>query len=143
MRRKELRRFLDCHLHDVADGFFVVENFECLWVITPAAAIFARHVTARQKIHFQFDHALTFARLAAAALGVKRESARRIAAHARDRQLRVKIPNLIEHFDVGARRGARRFTDGPLIDFVNGGNLGSARLQRAGCRILRRRTFFF
>ena len=122
MRRKELRGFLDCHLHDVADGFFVVENFQRLRVITSAAAILARHITARQEIHFQFDYTLTFARFTAAALRVKRESARRIAAHARDRQLRVKIPNLIEHFDVGARRGARRFTDRRLIDFVNGFN---------------------
>ena len=71
MHRKELRRFLDRHFHDVADRFFVVQNFQRLRIVTSAVAIFAGHITARQKIHLQLDHALTLARLATAALGIK------------------------------------------------------------------------
>ena len=71
MRRKEFRRFLDCHFHYVADRFVVVENLERLRIVTFAAAIFARHIAAREKIHLQFDHALTLASLATTAFGVE------------------------------------------------------------------------
>src|SRR5206468_12203095 len=133
MCREKLRTFFDRHFHDIADRFFVIENLERLGIVAPAAAVFAGHVTARQKIHLELDYALPLARLATATFGIERESARRIAAHARDWQLRIEIPNLIEHFHIGAWRRARRFTDRRLIDFVNGGDLGRARLWRAGC----------
>ena len=71
MRRKKLRRLLDRHFHDVADRFFVVENFQRLRIVTSAVAIFAGHITAGQEIHLQLDHTLTFAGLTAAALGIK------------------------------------------------------------------------
>ena len=71
MRRKELRSFFDRHLHHVPDGLVVVEDLERLRIVTAAAAVFARHITARQKIHFQFDHALTFASLATTAWRVE------------------------------------------------------------------------
>src|ERR671918_1064408 len=119
MRRKELRRFLDRHLHYVANRFIVIENFERLRIVTATAAIFAGHITAREKIHYQLDHALTSARLAAAAFGVKREPARRIPANTRDRQLRVKIADFVKYFDVCARRRTRRFPNGRLIDLVD------------------------
>ena len=61
MRREKFRRFLDRHFHHVADRLFVVENFERLRIVTFPAAIFARHITARQKIHLELDHALAFA----------------------------------------------------------------------------------
>ena len=76
MCREKFRGFFDRHLHHVADRFFVVENFERLRVVASAAAIFTRHITARQKIHLQLDDALSFARLAAAAFRVEGEPAR-------------------------------------------------------------------
>src|SRR5213596_311110 len=57
--------FFDRHLHHVTNRFFVIEDFERLRIVAPAAAVLARHVTARQKIHFQLDYALPLARLAA------------------------------------------------------------------------------
>ena len=98
---------------------FVIENFERLRVVTFPAAIFTRHITARQKTHLQLDHALAFARFAAAAFGVERKPARGITAHTRNRQLRIKIPDFVEDFDVSRRRRARSFPDRRLIDFVN------------------------
>src|SRR4030095_3230430 len=101
---KEFRRFFDRHFHHVADRFVVEEYLKRLRIVTFAAAIFAWHVAARQKIHLQFDHALTLARLAPAPFCAERESASRIATHARDGELRVEIAGLVEAFDVGARR---------------------------------------
>src|SRR4030095_4978920 len=112
MRREKLRRFLDRHFHYVAARFVVVEYLKRLRMVTFATAILARHVAARQKIHLQFDHALPLAGLATAAFGVEREPARGISAHSRDRELRVKIPDLVEHFDIRARRRARRLANG-------------------------------
>ena len=75
MCREEFRGFFNRHVHHVTDGFLVVENFERLRIVTFAAAIFARHVCARQKIHFQFDIALALARFAASAFGVEQKPA--------------------------------------------------------------------
>ena len=85
MCREKLRTFFDRHFHDIADRFFVIENLERLGIIAAAAAVFARHVTARQKIHLELDYALPLARLATATFGIERESAGGISAHARDR----------------------------------------------------------
>src|SRR5205823_7017280 len=74
MGGKEFGSFLDGHLHDIADALFVVEDFQRLRVVTPAAAIFTRHVTARQKIHFELDHSLSLARFAASPFGIERKS---------------------------------------------------------------------
>ena len=76
MRTKKLRRFLQRHLHHIADRLFVVEDFECLWIVTAPAAVLARNQRLRQEIHFQFDDTLAFTCLAPAALGVERKSAR-------------------------------------------------------------------
>ena len=81
MHGKEFRRFFDCHFHHIADGFFVKKNLERLRIVPPALTIFTRDITAWQKVHLELDHALALARLAAAAFGIKRESARRITAH--------------------------------------------------------------
>ncbi len=62
MGREKLRRFFDRHFHHVADRFVVVENFERLRIVTASAAVLARHERFRQKIHFQFDHALALCR---------------------------------------------------------------------------------
>ena len=84
MRRKELRCFLDCHFHHVANRFLVVEHLKRLRIVTFAAAVFARHIATRQKVHLQFDHALTLASLATAAFCVERKSAGGIFPHTRD-----------------------------------------------------------
>ena len=129
MYREKLRRFFDRHLHDIADRLFVVEDFERLRVVTFLAAVLTRHITAREKIHLQLDDALAFAGFATTALGVKGKPARGISAHARNRQLRIKIADLVEYFDVCAGRRARRLADGRLIDFVNGFDLTRAAHQ--------------
>ena len=122
---KNVAACFDRHLHHVTDRFFVVEDFERLRIVTATAAIFARHITARQKTHLELDHALALAGFATAAFRVEGEPAGRITAHARDRQLRVEIADLIEHFDVSCRGRARRLPDRRLIDFVD-------RLKRFG-----------
>src|ERR1700686_2927724 len=93
------RRLLDCHVHHITDGFSVVENLKRLRVVTPPTAIFTRHVGAREKIHLEFDHALSFACFATAAFSIKGKSAAGIAAYPRNRQLRVKIANFVKDFD--------------------------------------------
>ena len=85
MGRKEYGRFFDRHFHHIADRFVVVEYLKRLRIVTFAAAVFAWHVAAWQKIHLQFDYALTLASLATATFGVERKSTGRISAHTRDR----------------------------------------------------------
>src|SRR5213079_3283569 len=62
-------------------------------------------------------------------------------AHARDRQLCVKAPDLVEHFYVSARRRARRFSNRRLIDFIHDGNLGSTRVSRVGFGVAPKQAF--
>ena len=81
MMGEELCRFLNRHIHDIANRFVVVEDFQGLRVVTCSAAVFTRHVGAREEIHLQLDHALSFAGFAASAFGVKRKSAAGITAH--------------------------------------------------------------
>src|SRR5205085_2026500 len=117
---KELGRLLDRHLHDVADALIVIEDLEGLRVVTPAAAIFARHVAAREKTHLQLDRALAGTGLAPAPFGVERKPARRITTHSRDRQLPIELANFVKNFDVSRRSRARRLADRRLVDVVNG-----------------------
>src|ERR1043165_3454365 len=99
---KEFSRLLDGHVHDIADGLLIVEDFERLRVVPFSAAVFAGHVGTRQKIHFQLDYTLALACLAAATLSVKGKAASGITSHPRYRQLRVKTADFIENFDVSS-----------------------------------------
>src|ERR1043166_6297840 len=89
----------------MADRFVVIKHFQRLRIVTAAGAFLARHERARQKIHLQFDRALALTGLAASALGVERESAGRITAHPRDRQLRVKLANFVKYLSVNFPAG--------------------------------------
>ena len=71
MSGKKFGGFLDGHLHDIADALLVVEDFQRLRVVTTTIALFARHITARQKIHLQLDRPLSFASFTAASFGVE------------------------------------------------------------------------
>src|SRR3954470_22725639 len=119
MMSKKCRSFFNGHVHHVSDGFVVVEHLKCLRIVTFPAAIFAGHVCARQEIHLQLDHTLTFARLAPATFGIERETASPVAAHSGGGQLGVKVPTLVEYLDVGPRRRSRSFADWRLIHFVD------------------------
>ena len=101
---KKSSRFFDRHFHDIPDRFFVVENFERLRVVPFPPAILARHITARQKIHFQLNHTLAGTGLATPAFGIEGKPARTIATHAGDRQLGIEVPDLVEYFNVSPRR---------------------------------------
>ena len=81
-----------------------------------AIADIAGHFDVRQKTHFDFLHALSFAGLATSALGVERKPARRVTAHARFRHFGIQAADGVPETDIGRRAGARRFADGGLVD---------------------------
>src|SRR5262249_19549179 len=74
------------------------------------------NIDVGKEMHLDADHALSLARLAAAALGVEREAAGTEAADARLGKLGEEIANVREQ--IGVRRGvrARRAADRILID---------------------------
>ena len=70
---EEIGGGVDRHVHDIADGFSVVENLEGLRIVARSMAIFALHVAGGKKVHLQLDLAVSVAGLAASALGVERD----------------------------------------------------------------------
>lgn len=67
-------------------------------------------------MHFDFEQAVTRTRLAAAALDIERETARAVAARLGIRRLGEQIADVVEHTRIGRRIGARRASDGRLVD---------------------------
>ena len=113
---------LDRHIEDFGDILPFIANFQCLAVITLAVTFFTSHIHIRQKVHFDFDHAVPFTRLATPAFDVKAEPSRLIAAQPRFRQFCKEIANRAEQPGVRRRIRARRPPNRALIninDLVN------------------------
>ena len=82
-RREEVERLGDRHLEDVGDRPALVVDLERLAVVALALADLARDVDVRQELHLDLEDPVALAVLAAAALDVEAEPARRVAADAR------------------------------------------------------------
>jgi hypothetical protein len=85
-------------------------------VVTPAVADFAEDVDVGQEVHFDAALAFTLAGFAAAALNVEAEAARLVAALAGIGKHGEEIADGGEDAGVGGGVGARRTSDGGLID---------------------------
>ena len=81
-----------------------------------AVADLAGHVDVGQEVHLHALHAVALAGLAAAALHVEGEAARRVAVHARLGQQREEVADRVEELGVGRGVAARRAADRALVD---------------------------
>ncbi len=115
-RREEVERLGDRHLEDVRDRLALVVDLERLPVVALARADLARDVDVRQELHLDLEDAVALAVLAATALDVEAEAARRVAADARLRDAREQLADRREQPDVGRRVGARGPPDRALVD---------------------------
>ena len=120
VRAEEFDGLLDRHVHDIADGFSVVENLKRGWVVASSVAVLTRHVGWREEVHFQFDHALSEAGFAAAALVVEGEPACGVATHAGGGKCGENFADFVEDLHIGRRCGAGSFSDGRLVHFEHG-----------------------
>src|SRR5690606_21553691 len=80
-RGEELRGLLDRHVEHVGDGLALEVHLERLAVVARTVAHLARDVDVGQEVHLDLQRAVARARLAAAALDVEREAARRVPAN--------------------------------------------------------------
>ena len=80
---KELQRFGDGQVEDLADIFAAISDFQDLFTESAAMALRARRVNIGEKLHLDFFIAFAAAGFAAPAFDVERKSRRRVAAQAR------------------------------------------------------------
>ena len=82
-RVEEGQTLLHGHVEDFVDALALVFNLEGLAVVAFALADVALHVHVRQKVHLHLDDPVAGTGLAAAALDVEAEAARRVTARPR------------------------------------------------------------
>ena len=135
------------HLQSVGNAVAAESYRQGIPVVASPAADVAGHVHVRQKVHFDREHAVPFARLAAPALDVEREPVAAVAAHPRIGQPGVQAAQRVEQPGVRGRGGRRRASDGravhrdDLVHVLPAGYAAGARGGgfRAGQRVVQRR----
>src|SRR5690606_39458640 len=100
----------------LVDVLALVAHVDRLPVVAPAVARITRYEHVRQEVHLDLDHAVALARLAAPALDVEAEPARRVAAGARFLGRGEELADRREEARVRRRIRARRAADRALAD---------------------------
>ena len=113
---EELTCFIYRHIQHFIDIFALVAHLERLLVVAAALAHIARHINIWQEVHLDFEQAVTRAGFASTALDIERETARAVAARLGIRRLGEQIADVVEHTRIGRRVGARRASDGRLVN---------------------------
>src|SRR3989344_5113528 len=72
--RKETECFFDSHFENIVDIFFIIFYFKSLFHKTLAVTNIARYINSRQKMHFNFNHAITLTSLASTSLNIEGKS---------------------------------------------------------------------
>src|SRR5439155_20525489 len=114
-RLEELLGLLDRHVQDLGDGPALVVDFEGLAVVPGALADLAGDVHVREEVHLDLDGAVAGAVLAAAALDVEGEPARRVPPDLGLGGLGEQLAHVVEHAGVRRRVGPRRAPDRGLV----------------------------
>jgi len=104
------------HLQNLVYVLALVLDLQRLSVVALAVTHVTRNIHIRQKMHFDFDHAVTLAGFAASTLDVERKASRPIAAFARRRYAGEQFADGREQAGIGGGIGTRRASDRALID---------------------------
>src|ERR1035437_1796993 len=123
VRAEELNRFVDAHREDVADRLSFEAHRERFGAEAKSTAYLARNFDIGQETHLYALDAMALAAFAAPALGVEREAARSVAAHARFADLREKPPDRVPEADISRGARAWRLADRRLVDFEHAPDL--------------------
>ena len=113
---KELDGLVDGHIEHIGYAFSTVAHFECLAVVTLAAALFAGYIDIGQEVHFDGAVAVAFAAFAAPALDIEGEASWLIAPDACLGQFDEEVADVGEDVCIGGWIGARGPSEGALID---------------------------
>ena len=117
MFSKQLDGFLDGHVQHIGDGIALVAHGQGLGVVAAAAANVAGDVNVGEEVHLDALEAVALAGFAAAAFDVEAEAPGTIAALAGFGQHGEEFTYGREDAGIGGGIGARRASDGRLIDF--------------------------
>src|ERR1700760_1786832 len=79
--------FINGHFQDVRDVFTSVSDLQSFAIVSCPSADLAFNINVGQEVHLDFDHAVSLAILASAALQVETESSAVVATDAGSRQL--------------------------------------------------------
>ena len=115
-RLKEILRHLHSHIQHIRNGLpfeFYLQGFT---IVARALAGFTFHIDIRQEVHFNFDHPITLAGLAAPTFDIKRKTPRFIPARLGLGQTSEPIADRSECARIGGRIGSRRATNGALVN---------------------------
>ena len=143
---KEFYSFVHRHFQHIVNGSALVVYLQGLPVVPPSLAYLAGHIYIRQKMHLDFQNAVSFACFAASPLEVEGESACIIATGLGILRSGEQLPDVREYPGVGGRIGTGSSADGGLVnvdDLVqmlqSGACPESARLQlcpvQFGCQM--------
>src|SRR5262249_18708484 len=77
---KQWQRLFDRSIEQVGNRFSLVQHGQGFAVVSRAPTHITKHIDIGQEVHLDALHAFTFARFAAAALDVERETARFVTA---------------------------------------------------------------
>ena len=113
---EELTRFIHRHIQHFVDVFALVAHLERLLVIAAPLAHIAGNVNVRQKVHFDFEQAVTRAGLTAAALDIEGKTACAVAARLCVRRFGKQVADIVEHARISRRIGTRRTSDRRLVN---------------------------
>ena len=113
---EEIGCFLHRHVEHIGNRLALEQYFQRLAVVALAVADIAGDVDIGQEVHLDLDDTIALAGLAAPALDVEGEAARRIAARLGFGKLREPFADRRERAGIGSRVGARGAPDRALVD---------------------------
>ena len=113
---EQRERLIDRQLQHVGDRHAAIGDVECLAVVAPSLALFARYVDVRQEVHLDGHDAVALAPFAPATLDVEREAPRLETALLSLGHHREQVADEREQAGVGGGVRARRSSDRRLVD---------------------------
>src|SRR6476659_2550727 len=113
---EECERVFYREIENVGNAESAEANLESFPIVSLSLAHVARHVHVGKKVHLDLDQAIAFARFAATAFHVERESARSVTADLRFGHLGEQLADGSEEIGVGRRIRSRSSADRALVD---------------------------
>ena len=103
MSVKKLKRLVNSHFKDIINALALEFDIKRFAVVSFAAANLARNINISQKVHFDFNDTVALARLASAALDIKRKSVCLVAFFLRLGCGGKKVANIVENARICCR----------------------------------------
>ena len=113
---EEVHRLIHRQLKNISDIQALVSDLQRLAIVALARTRLAGDIHRRQEVHFDLEHTIALALLAAPAFDIEAETSRVVAPHPGRGHRGEEVADFVEHPGVGGRVGPRGATNRCLID---------------------------